>query len=209
MWKSISVGLTGLVFLGGCAVGVKHDYNQTALDLGATTSATVAVGTLDHRPYVTAGTTAPNFVGMSRGGFGNPFDVTTKSGKPLASDISGSIVGSMKGKGVDAQVVELKPALSSDAAKTALLAAGTQRSVMITLQAWESDTMINIGFTYDLILQILDKEGKLLASKAQLGNENLGSTGFTPGGGDAVLARFRRMMEGIFQDPDVAKALQP
>ena len=208
MWNSLGVGLTGLAFLGGCAMGVKHDYNQAALDVGAT-SATVAVGTVDHRPYVTDGRKPPNFVGLSRGGFGNPFDITTKSGKPLASDISGSIVGSMKAKGVDAQAVELKPSLGNDASKSALLAAGTQRAVMISLQEWKSDTMINIGFAFDFILQVFDKDGTLLTSKTQQGHENLGSTGFTPGGTEAVLPRFRRMMEVLFQDPDVVKALQP
>lgn len=209
MWKSLSVGLAGMVLLGGCAMGVKHDYNQTALDLGPPTSATVAVGTLDHRPYIRDGNKGPNFVGLSRGGFGNPFDVTTKSGKPLASDISASIVESMKAKGVAAQAVELKPALADDAARTALLAAGTQKSVLITLQEWKSDTMVNIAFIYDFMLQVFDRDGKVLAVKTQQARENLGSTGFTPGGSDAVPPRVRRMLEALFQDPEVAKALQP
>lgn len=210
MSKSISVGLTGLLLLGGCAYGVKHDYDQKALDLGISTSATVAVGTLDRRPYIVNGQKAPDFVGLSRGGFGNPFDVATQSGRPLASDMSSSIVTSMKGKGVDAKVVELKPAFSVDEARTALSAAGTQRSVMITLMEWKGDTMINVGLNYDFDLRVFDKDGKLLASKMQQGRENLGSGDpFAPGGSSQILPRFRRMMETLFRDPDVVKALQP
>lgn len=48
MSKSLSVGLTVLLLLGGCAYGVKHDY-QSELGLGIATSASVAVATLDHR----------------------------------------------------------------------------------------------------------------------------------------------------------------
>ncbi len=209
MWKSLSVGFAVLL-LGGCAMGVKHDYHQKALNLGIGTSATVAVGTLDHRPYVVNGQKAQNFVGLSRGGFGNPFDVTTQSEKPLASDISGSIVASMKDKGVDAKVVELKPALSFDEARATLRAAGTQRSVVIRLLEWKADAMVNVGLSFDFVLSVFDKDGKLLVSKPQLGRENLGSGDpFAPGGSAQVLPRFRRMMEVLFQEPDVAKALQP
>jgi hypothetical protein len=210
MWKSPSVSLTVLLLLGGCAMGVRHDYDQKALNLGITTSATVAVGTLDHRPYVVNGQKAPNFVGVSRGGFGNPFDVTTQSGRPLASDISSSIVSSMKIDGVDAKAVELRPALSVDEATTALSAAGAQRSVMITLLEWKGDAMVNVGLNYDFLLRVFDKDGKLLTSKLQQGRENLGSADpFTPGGTSQILPRFRRMMETLFREPDVVKALQP
>ena len=210
MWKSLGIGLIELLFLGGCAYGVKHDYDQKALDLGIATSASVAVGTLDHRPYVVNGQKGQNFVGLSRGGFGNPFDVTTQSGRPLASDISGSIVASMKGKGVDAKAVELKPALSLDEASSAVRAAGTQRSVVLTLLEWKADSMINIGLNYDFDLRVFDKDGKLLVSKLQQGRENLGSSDpFSPGGSSQVLPRFRRMIEMLFQEPDVVKALQP
>lgn len=209
MSKSLSVGLFVLL-LGGCAYGVKHNYDQQALDLGITTSATVAVGTLDHRPYVVNGQKAPDFVGLSRGGFGNPFDVTTQSGKPLASDISGAIVASMKGKGVDAKAVELKPAQGIDEAAAAMRAAKTQRSVMITLLEWKGDTMINVGLIYDFYLRVFDQDGKMLTSKLQQGRENLGSGDpFAPGGSSQILPRFRRMMEMLFQEPDVVKALQP
>ena len=210
MLKSLSPGLTVLLLLGGCAYGVKHDYDQKGLDLGTTTSASVAVGTLDHRPYVVNGQKGQDFVGLSRGGFGNPFDVTTQSGKPLASDISNAIVASMKGKGVDAKAVELKPALSFAEASASLRAAGAQRSVLLRLLEWKADTMINVGLNYDIDLRVFDKDGNLLTTKLQQGRENLGSGDpFSPGGTSQVLPRFRRMMEMLFREPEVVKALQP
>jgi len=191
-------------------MGVRHNYDQKALNLGITTSATVGVGTLDHRPYVINGQKAENFVGVSRGGFGNPFDVTTQSGRPLASDISSSIVSSMKIDGVDAKAVELRPALSVDEATTALSAAGAQKSVMITLLEWKGDAMVNVGLNYDFLLRVFDKDGKLLTSKLQQGRETLGSAvPFTPGGTSQILPRYRRMMEMLFRESDVVKALQP
>jgi hypothetical protein len=208
MHKSLAAGLT-VWFLGGCAMGVKHDY-QGPLELGVSTSAPVVVATLDHRPYVMNGQKAPNFVGLSRGGFGNPFDVTTQSGKPLASDISSAIVASMKGKGVDARMVELKPGLSESQAISDLRTGGAPKSVLLTLREWKGDTMVNVGFAYNMDLRVFDRSGNVLASKTQHGNENLGAgSPFSPGGGDQVLPRYRRMMELLFRDPDVVKALQP
>lgn len=202
------VGLTVLLFLGGCAFGVKHDY-QGPFELNAATPASVAVATLDRRPYIVNGQKAENFVGLSRGGFGNPFDVTTESGKSLASDLSSSIVASMKSRGVDAKAVELRPAQNAEQAIAALRGAGTQKSVLLTLLEWKGDTMVNVGFNYDFTLRIFDKDGKQLVLKPQQGQENLGSAGFSPGGGSQILPRVRRMMEALFRDPDVVKALQP
>jgi hypothetical protein len=210
MPKSPVFSLAGLLLLGGCAVGVKHNYDQRGLDLGISTPATVAVATLDRRPYIVNGQKAENFVGLSRGGFGNPFDVTTQSGRPLASDISSSIASSMKINGVDARTVELKPGLDNEQALTALRAAGTQKSVLLTLLEWKGDSMINVGFNYDFTLRVLDKDGKELTAKPQMGRENLGAADpFSPGGTAQIVPRVRRMMEMLFKDPDVVKALQP
>jgi hypothetical protein len=50
----------------------------------------------------------------------------------------------------------------------------------------------------------------MLTSKLQQGRENLGGADpFTPGGTSQILPRFRRMMEMLFQAPEVVKALQP
>lgn len=60
---------------------------------------TVAVATHDQRPYVVGGNKKPNFVGLSRGGYGNPFDVVTVSGNPLADGFSESISRSLAARG--------------------------------------------------------------------------------------------------------------
>lgn len=208
MWKILGVCLAVLL-LDGCAVGVKHDYSQSGLDLPLS-SYTVSVGTLDHRTYIENGRKQPDFVGLSRGGFGNPFDVTTKSGKPLASDISGSIVTSLKSKGVNAQAVDLSPGLSPNAAEDILHTTGAQRSLLITLKEWKGDAMMNVGLAYDFNVRVLDKDGKLLTSKDQKGNDNLGGADpFKPGGASQIPPRFRQLMEALFKDPDVAKAFRP
>jgi hypothetical protein len=207
VYKSVLVWLA-LSLLGGCAFGVKHDYGAP-LDLNVTTPASVAVGTVDARPYVVTGEKGQDFVGLSRGGFGNPFDVRTQSGKPLASDMSGAIVASLKGKGVNAHFIEVSPAAGPAQALAALRSAGALRLVLLTLREWKSDSMIVVGLHYDLDLRVFDRAGTALATKLHQGSDNLGRSGFAPGGGASVLQRYRGMMETLFQDPDIVKALQP
>ena len=78
-----------LLFVGvlasGCAVGNTHRYDWGDANLSIETDKTVAVSILDARSYVQSGAKLPNFVGLQRGGFGVPFGVTTRSGRPVCS----------------------------------------------------------------------------------------------------------------------------
>ena len=46
----------------------------------------------DFRPYVLNGDEEPGFVGLQRGGYGNPFDVTTLTGRPMTEDMAEAMV---------------------------------------------------------------------------------------------------------------------
>jgi hypothetical protein len=72
-----------LLVLEGCAVGQRYAYSDANLPLARVSSgASIGLGVRDARPYVVSGNKAPTFVGVMRGGFGNPFDVQTQSGQP-------------------------------------------------------------------------------------------------------------------------------
>ena len=72
----------------GCAIGNQYDYRTANVSLPLTGDGVLGVGVLDNRSYVLSGEKEPNFVGLQRGGFANPFNVTTASGKPLTDDMS-------------------------------------------------------------------------------------------------------------------------
>ena len=68
--------------------------------------------------------------------------------------------------------------------------------------------MMNVRFIYDLDLNIFDQTGRLLVKKQVLGDENLGASDpFSPGGTDKIRARFRTLIENLFQDPEVKQHL--
>ena len=201
-------GLITLILISGCAVGVKHDYVQDTLELQVSTTNSFVVSTLDHRSYVLDSRKNENFVGLSRGGFGNPFDVITLSGDPLASDISTSIALSLRKFDVDVEVVRLDPSPSVTDSLKKLLPKGANRTLLIILREWKGDSMMNVRILYDLDLNIYDETGRLLVKKHVLGDENLGSSDpFSPGGADKVSARFKTLIENLFQDPDVKQYL--
>jgi len=208
MLKVFGVSLVVLIFLSGCAAGVKHDYVQDSLDLKVVTGNSIVVGTLDHRSYILNYQKNDDFVGLSRGGFGNPFDVTTLSGNSLAGDISKSITSSLRKNGVNAQIIEFTSPQSVSEASEKLISKNTQRSLLLTLREWKGDSMINVGFTYDFDVSIFNQDGKLLLEKQMKGKEHLGSSDpFSPGGSDKMRDRFKSLMKALFHDPEVNRNL--
>ncbi len=74
--------------LGGCAVGNTYEYRLPRLPLSVQGNSAIGLAVTDQRPYILDGDKDPNFVGLQRGGYGNPFDVTTASGRPMAEDMA-------------------------------------------------------------------------------------------------------------------------
>src|SRR5574341_548216 len=83
----------------GCAVGNKHSYTVERPELVVQGTRSVAVAAQDARPYVVAGNKTPDFVGLQRGGFGNPFDVTTECGRARGCDFAATVERSREPKG--------------------------------------------------------------------------------------------------------------
>lgn len=80
-------------------MGNKHQYIGSDPELLVTTTYATAVAVQDRRPYVLDGDKDADFVGIQRGGFGNPFDVITTSGRPLARHVRDRRLGLEKEKG--------------------------------------------------------------------------------------------------------------
>ena len=64
----------------GCAIGNKYIIGDVKAQLDATGKYSVLVASLDQRQFIVDRTSPETFVGMVRGGYGNPFNVTTRSG---------------------------------------------------------------------------------------------------------------------------------
>lgn len=193
--------------LTGCAVGVTHRYDSASVNVQVKEEK-LALGVVDRRPYVVSKDKPETFVGLSRGGFGNPFDVNTMSGQPLATDMGRALEDSLAAKGTTVNLVAIPAGASRDDAIKALAASGT-KSVLVSLAEWKSDTFQSVALVYDVHLMVLDPHGETLADKRITGRDDLGSGGLNPPAysGQVVPAAFQRKMEELFSSPGIADAL--
>lgn len=198
-----------VVFASGCAVGNQHQYHDVLLGIDSTDSVKVAVGTHDQRELVTSGKKEPNFTGSSRGGWGNPFNVTTASGQALADDMTNTIRSSLDARGYDAVAVALSYSDDSAAVMKRLLEAGPKRALLLTLREWKSDTYTNTSLIYDIGLQVMDETGKVVAQSSIKGRDKLGGSFGNPPAfaKKAVPEAFRQKLEKLLNTPEVAGKL--
>lgn len=194
--------------MAGCAVGNKHNYSDATPNLKGTQGNKLDLGVQDQRVYVLSGDKPASFVGLSRGGFGNPFNVETESGQPLSDDFSKAVTRALSKKGV--QVTEINVPIRMDQAEVIkkLTQAGN-KAVFISIKEWKSDTYQNTSLNYDVQIQVIDKSGKVVAKKSIAGNENLGGDFINPPGHakKVIPPAFQARIEQLFSDPDIASHL--
>jgi hypothetical protein len=163
--------------LTGCAIGNTVDYRAPVPELAASTAKTVAVTVYDQRPYVLAGSNTPQWVGMIRGGFGNPFGVHTASGDPFAADMAVAIAAGLQAKGVKAVVASGYGQATAD------------RTLRVAVKDWRSDTMLRTQILYDLRADVLDSSGAVLASETAKSETIFSTMGDMP---DTTLGKVRK-----------------
>lgn len=210
MFARVAFVLIASWLLGACAIGNTYDYRAQAPAIEVTTDKSLAVAVVDQRAYVLSGDKAPKFIGLQRGGFGNPFDVTTQSGDPLASDMSQAMVQSLAARDVAARAVLVAPTANVAGARAQALAANPSRALLVYLREWKTDTMINVALIYNIEAEVLDAQGKKLGGASSSGNENLGGDAVNPPGyaGIHVPKAFARVFGQLLSNPDIANALQ-
>ena len=186
------------LWLGGCAFGQKITYSNTTANLDASGDKAVGVATLDQRPYVLSGNKTPSFVGLSRGGYGNPFDVETPGGAPLTDEISESVSRSLAARGFKPSVVKVAPSAGRRTAMEGLTKTGAERLVLITLKEWKSDKFWRTSLIQDVTVTVFDAAGKELATASFTSDEVVG---------DVPLA-FRSKIEAWFAEPKIVEALK-
>ncbi len=209
--KNLIFVLVGVqILLSGCAVGNKYDYLSQTLDLPVSSGGSVAVAVSDQRPYVLIGEKMPMFVGLQRGGFGNPFDVETLSQRPLAEDFTATIVAALESKGITVESVMLGLSVKDSKAIQMLAATGADKALLVSLHEWKSDTMQNVAMIYDVKAQVFDAQGELIAENAAVGRDNLGGSFMNPPkhARTAVPAAYRRILETLLGDPKILDALK-
>lgn len=196
--------LTALI-LTGCATFNKYDIR--AAKLQRTPSAgTVAVAGIDERDYLKRGEISPDYVGMTRGGYGNPFQVKTATKLPLALEAAEVVAGSFGDKSPAPAVWDTEQA----GALAKLRASDAPRFVILRITKWESDTLIRTSLDYSVSIEVVDRSGKTIASAAESKIQPLGGNFFVPAmhARQSVLSELGNILNRLLAQPQVAAALR-
>jgi hypothetical protein len=205
------VGLFGVLASGGLLGGCAHEYQAVQLDLKASGSDRIAVSVLDQRPYIYPGPKGkpPTFVGVQRGLDGMPFDVHTSSGRPVAEDWTVSVSNALLARGFKPEPVIVTNDFTRLAVMKKLADTGAPRAIFIGFTEWKVDALFDGSLKGDVLLQVLDPAGNVLAESRALGLNNLGgSLAGAEHARDATLAAYKATLEKLLNDPKVLEALK-
>ena len=138
-----------ILFLSGCVVGRKHDFReaQAVLDYHGQP---LALGVQDLRSYVVSGDKGEDFAGLARSGYGIPYDIGTESNRPLAQEMADVIAAALRGSGATVKTVKLLPKMGRTEVIRAMTGAGTDKSLLLSMREWKTDTYGATGLEYDL-----------------------------------------------------------
>ncbi|MEQ8267740.1 MAG: hypothetical protein RH982_11120 [Parvibaculum sp.] len=195
----------------GCAVGQKIDYSQqysTIPEIARGT--TVSLGVQDLRPYVLSGERKSNFVGVQRGGFYNPFDVTTTSGRPLADDLLQAFTNTLKGAGTVVTGTTIASSATPEMAVATLSGKGSDRALYIFFKEWKSDSFSDSWVLYDITAQVFDKNGKMLGESHLQGKDAISSSAALASSDakNSITSAFQLKIKELLSSPEIIAALQ-
>lgn len=212
-WARLALILSMLAFafaLTGCAVGNKYDYRRVILtEPWIRGTGTLAVAVHDQRPDVLKGEETPDYVGLQRGGFGNPFDVSTESGNPLADDWAHAVAQGLTFGGFAAAPVATSFLDRPEVVLRKLQATGAQALLLFVLHEWHTDTFSNITLHHEVALDVLSPAGQVLAEARLTGSSELGGDALNPPAyaKENVPRAFQDKLGLLLRDPRVTQAV--
>jgi hypothetical protein len=151
--------------LGGCAFGRTQDYLLSQPTLQYSSKERIGVGVQDLRPYILNHDKEENFVGLQRGGYGNPFDVRTASGLPLAEDMTKVLASALARMGGIVTTTKISPAMGRAEIIRLFQADNAEKAILLLLYEWKADTDARTRGIYDVEMEMLNNEGDVLAKK--------------------------------------------
>jgi hypothetical protein len=195
------------LFTQGCAN--QFSYSNAKVSFAATGSGKLAIATQDQRPYIVNGKKSPDFIGLVRGGYGNPFDVTTASGKSLSDEITGTLAASFQKSGFTTVPLAVSHSENDKAIKDKIVAAQSDKAVLFVVKEWKSDTLVNTALLFDLSLQVLDGSANIIVERQIGGNDDLGGSAFNTykHSHTEVPKAFQAKLEEIINSPEIQRAL--
>jgi hypothetical protein len=200
-----------LLTVTGCVIGAEYDYHtlRPQLQRATPSACVIASAVQDQRVEIRTGDKEPDFVGLLRGGYGNPFDVGTASERPLAEDLSGVVGQALTRAGYRVHTVPLAPHVTREQAIDKLAQTGASCMLFVDYRSLKSDTFQNTALIYDIEATVTNPAGRPLARARVEGRDNLGGSGWNPKGHAAatVPRAVEKLLQRLLDDPAIVRAL--
>lgn len=197
-----------LTLLTGCAANHKYDYesNSISIPFKAKNQSTLILTVHDSRSYILDGNKQSDFVGFNRSIAYIPYNVNTKSGKPLTKAMSKSIVKGLENAGykviawqennIDKLIQEAKAQRAS-------------RIIVLEVNDWKSDLYLNIAMFVDLRLSVYDTNGKLLAESSIKFNKKIGpKLAGVEANGEIITYEFNKQVKMLLNQKTIKNAIK-
>lgn len=189
----------------------KHPYHEVVISTQIKSNNPVALAVHDQRHYVLDGSKSATFCGSMRSGVGIPYDITTKSGKPIADDILEVVGRAIEKNGVKLHKVATRSGLTKDAIVAELSKTQAARSLYINIMEWKTDTYMKADLFCLVNLQVLDTKGNVVAENSVKANrEAFGGSFWNPkkAAKKGALKALKMKMEALINEPNVLKAFE-
>ncbi len=198
-----------LCFLTSCAVSRKVEYEgvyATVPDF----KQKIALASWDQREQVVNGARKPDFVGYTRSGTGIAYPMGTDNGMPFTDNMSSSISLSLSRQGSTVAVVNTQSAERESRILEQLKKTNNNRLILIDCKDFHTDGYGATSLMYNLQVNIYSGKGELLTKKTFNGKRALGgSVAWGPGKYKEYMPEaFKKLIEEIFNDPEISSALQ-
>ncbi|HOY33394.1 MAG TPA: hypothetical protein PKW80_16055 [Bacteroidales bacterium] len=193
------------------AFGNKHPYHEVVMSTRIKTNSPVALAVHDQRAYIVNGSKSAAYCGSLRSGVGIPYDITTKSGKPIADDILGVIGRAIEKNGVTLHKVVTRSGLAKESVTEELIKTSAPRSLYIGIHEWKTDTYVNADLYCLVILQVLDNKGNILAENTVKANrEGFGGNFWNPkkAAKKGALKALKMKMEELINEPNILNTFE-
>ena len=145
------------------AFGNKHPYDEVSIGCKILSSKKIAIAVHDQRSYVLDSSKVPSYCGNMRSGVGIPYDITTKSGNPVATEMDSIIFNALVKCGNSVQKITTSPQQKTDQVIENLKITDADRLIYIKILEWKTDTYMKADLYCLINLFVYNPDGELLA----------------------------------------------
>jgi hypothetical protein len=193
------------------AFGNKHPYHEVVISAQIKSNNPIAIAVHDQRHYVVNASKSATFIGSMRSGVGIPYDITTKSDKPVADDFLGIIKEAMEKSGNKLLIVPTRSGLSKEEVISELKKTQAPRSIYIDIREWKTDTYMKADLYCLVNLYVMDQNGDTIAETSVKANaEAYGGSFWNPkkAAKKGALKAVKLKLEALINDKVIVKALE-